>query len=167
MKLLLIGRIWHWPVRISWPRRVCWRWDGACGARRRWATPAMLSTSSMCWSGPASSPSTPAPTWRRRNRRLCGTWFACDDFRAGRSAAPVDHNPIQWNSLASFVQVAKWKFNSLSLGQFFIQFWSKFGKCMNLSKFGFKRSKIVKMCANKMKNWSHHPKLSTILKFRP
>ena len=32
------------------------------------------------------------------------------------------------------------------------------------SKFGFKRSKIVKICANKMTNWSHHPKLSTILK---
>ena len=36
-----------------------------------------------------------------------------------------------------------------------------------LSKFGFKRSKIVKICAKKMTNWSHHPKLSTILKFRP
>ena len=31
-----------------------------------------------------------------------------------------------------------------------------------LSKFGFKRSKIVKICANKMSNWSHHPKLSTM-----
>ena len=29
--------------------------------------------------------------------------------------------------------------------------------------FGFKRSKIVKICANKMINWSHHPKLSTTL----
>ena len=30
-----------------------------------------------------------------------------------------------------------------------------------------RRSKIVNICANKMTNWFHHPKLSTILQFRP
>ena len=32
---------------------------------------------------------------------------------------------------------------------------------------GLKGKKFVKICANKMTNWSHYPKLSTILKFRP